>query len=412
MNNMVKTIDSVVRSNAGDVSATATALGVLDGAGIIVNGLMSSELNATILRISEPMHLEKGKAYTVHIVDDDPPAPYSMFFYRTTSSACLQQGGTNRGVSAIGGRFEQVIPDTTGDYQMGIYATGAVFSNHLIHAYMYEGQDWSADDFYAYPKSDTLAAVISEMAAVKDDVRKKNLVRMLGNKGFLDGTGVYRLNSIGMPDPAGIMLNGTFGTASTTTYTNISEVFHLEAGQSYTILVRDTDKTVDYNMTLVDKTTGAAVKQNGMGLAFNVQKSPFGTFAPDASMDVRLRINYRKEMTLEDHMPRPKGSKNKPKTVKTTVDFAAQIAEKQSAKEATTAEIASITANIDALKADLKTKKAELKSIDKELARIEAKKVKAETKAAESAKKAEAEDVLKKLLASGVSADDILAKLK
>lgn len=302
MNNMVKTIDSVVRSNAGDVSATATALGVLDGAGIIVNGLMSSELNATILRISEPMHLEKGKAYTVHIVDDDPPAPYSMFFYRTTSSACLQQGGTNRGVSAIGGRFEQVIPDTTGDYQMGIYATGAVFSNHLIHAYMYEGQDWSADDFYAYPKSDTLAAVISEMAAVKDDVRKKNLVRMLGNKGFLDGTGVYRLNSIGMPDPAGIMLNGTFGTASTTTYTNISEVFHLEAGQSYTILVRDTDKTVDYNMTLVDKTTGAAVKQNGMGLAFNVQKSPFGTFAPDASMDVRLRINYRKEMTLEDHI--------------------------------------------------------------------------------------------------------------
>ena len=106
------------------------------------------------------------------------------------------------------------------------------------------------------------------------------------------------------------------------------------------------------------------------------------------------------------------GSKNKPKTVKATVDFAAQIAEKQSAKEAAAAEIASITANIDALKADLKTKKAALKSIDKEIARIEAKKVKAETKAAESAKKAEAEDVLKKLLASGVSADDILAKLK
>ena len=101
-------------------------------------------------------------------------------------------------------------------------------------------------------------------------------------------------------------------------------------------------------------------------------------------------------------MPRPKGSKSKPKTIKTTVDFSAQIAEKQSAKEAAAAEIA----------ADLKTKKAALKSIDKEIVRIEAKKVKAETKAAESAKKAEAEDVLKKLLASGVSADDILAKLK
>ena len=89
-------------------------------------------------------------------------------------------------------------------------------------------------------------------------------------------------------------------------------------------------------------------------------------------------------------MSRPKGSKNKAKTATTTTDFSAQIAEKQSAKEAVTAEIASITTNIDALKADLKAKKVELKSIDK----------------------AEAEDILKKLLASGMSADEILAKLK
>ena len=301
-NNMVKMIDSSVRNSAGEVSATATALGILDRAGVVVNGIMSGEMGASILKISEPMHLEQGKTYTVHIVDDDPPAPYSMFFYKIGSSACLQQGGSNRGVSAIGSRFEQVIPDVTDDYQMGVYSTSAIFSSHMVHAYMYEGADWSMDDFYAYPKSEVLAAVISEMAAVKDDVRKKNLVRMLGNKGFRDGTGIYRLNAVGMPDPAGLVLNGSFGTASTTTYTNISEVFHLEAGQSYTILVRDTDKTVDYNMTLVDKTTGAAVKQNGTGLAFNVQKSPFGNFVPDATQDVRLRINYRKEMTLEDHI--------------------------------------------------------------------------------------------------------------
>ena len=111
-------------------------------------------------------------------------------------------------------------------------------------------------------------------------------------------------------------------------------------------------------------------------------------------------------------MPRPKGSKNKPKTVKATVDFATQLAEKQSAKEAAAAEIASVTANIDTLKADLKAKKAELKSIDKEIARIEAKKAAAEAKAAEAAKKVEAEAVLKKLLASGMTADEILEKLK
>lgn len=111
-------------------------------------------------------------------------------------------------------------------------------------------------------------------------------------------------------------------------------------------------------------------------------------------------------------MPRPKGSKNKPKTVKATIDFAAQLAEKQSAREAAAAEIASITANIDALKADLKTKKAELKTIEKAIAKLEAKKATAEAKAAEAAKKVEAEAVLKKLLASGMTADEILAKLK
>ena len=74
-------------------------------------------------------------------------------------------------------------------------------------------------------------------------------------------------------------------------------------------------------------------------------------------------------------MPRTKGSKNKPKTV--TADFATQIVEKQSAKEALTAEIASITANIDTLKADLKEKKALLKAIDKEIVKLEAKKAKA-----------------------------------
>ena len=109
-------------------------------------------------------------------------------------------------------------------------------------------------------------------------------------------------------------------------------------------------------------------------------------------------------------MPRTKGSKNKPKTV--TADLATQIAEKQSAKEALTAEIASITANIDTLKVDLKEKKASLRTIDKEIVKLEAKKTKADAKAAEQAKKAEAESVLKKLLAEGMSADEILAKLK
>ena len=47
-----------------------------------------------------------------------------------------------------------------------------------------------------------------------------------------------------------------------------------------------------------------------------------------------------------------------------------------------------------------------------EVAKLEAKKVKADQKAAEEAKKSEAEAVVKKLLAGGMSADEILEKLK
>ena len=64
------------------------------------------------------------------------------------------------------------------------------------------------------------------------------------------------------------------------------------------------------------------------------------------------------------------------------------------------------------MKADPKEKKVALKKDEKEVASLEAKKAKADAKAAEEAKKAEVESVLKKLLAEGMSADEILEKLK
>ena len=60
----------------------------------------------------------------------------------------------------------------------------------------------------------------------------------------------------------------------------------------------------------------------------------------------------------------------------------------------------------------MKSKKSALKVAVKELSKAEAKKVAAEKKAAEESKNAEAESVLKKLLASGMSADDIISKLQ
>ena len=73
---------------------------------------------------------------------------------------------------------------------------------------------------------------------------------------------------------------------------------------------------------------------------------------------------------------------------------------------------ASIQKAIEEQKNTLKEKKSALKKAEKEVASLEAKKAKADAKAAEEVKKAEAESVVERLLASGMSADEILEKLK
>ena len=112
-------------------------------------------------------------------------------------------------------------------------------------------------------------------------------------------------------------------------------------------------------------------------------------------------------------MPRPKGSKNKAKTSSPpTADFTSLIAEKSSSKEVLVADIASLEENLASIKADLKAKKAELKTVEKELAKLEEQKAEVEARKAEEAKKAELEEMIQKLMADGVSAAEILEKLK
>ena len=92
-------------------------------------------------------------------------------------------------------------------------------------------------------------------------------------------------------------------------------------------------------------------------------------------------------------MPRPKGSKNKAKTSSIpTADFTSLIAEKAAAKDALVSDIATLEENLANIKADLKAKKAELKKLDTELGKLE--------------------ETIQKLMADGVSAAEILEKLK
>ena len=104
-------------------------------------------------------------------------------------------------------------------------------------------------------------------------------------------------------------------------------------------------------------------------------------------------------------MPRTKGSKNR---VTASTDFDVQIAKLQKDKAMLEEGLSKTVAQIEELKTDIKSLRESLKPQKA----LEAKKAVAEAKAAEAAKKAEAEDVLKKLLASGMTADEILEKLK
>ena len=128
---------------------------------------------------------------------------------------------------------------------------------------------------------------------------------------------------------------------------------------------------------------------------------------PAPQHSVILKPLKRKEVIT---YARTKGSKNRPKTTHT--DYASQIAEKQETVASLNTEIASIQKVIEEQKNTLKEKKTALKKAEKEVTSLKSKKAKADAKAAEEAKKVEAEAVLKKLLASGMSADEILEKLK
>ena len=112
-------------------------------------------------------------------------------------------------------------------------------------------------------------------------------------------------------------------------------------------------------------------------------------------------------------MPRPKGSKNKAKpTTSTQTDFTSLIAEKSSNKEALVADIAVLEENLTSIREELKSKKAELKKLDTELGKLEEQKAAFDAREAEEAKKAELEETIQKLMADGVSAAEILEKLK
>lgn len=112
-------------------------------------------------------------------------------------------------------------------------------------------------------------------------------------------------------------------------------------------------------------------------------------------------------------MPRPKGSKNKPKLNKlaTTADYAAAIEAKIAEKAQLEQNISETLDQINSLKAQLKANRASLKAAEKAIDKLESQKANADAKAVMDAQKNELESTVQKLLADGMSMDDIIGIL-
>ena len=108
-------------------------------------------------------------------------------------------------------------------------------------------------------------------------------------------------------------------------------------------------------------------------------------------------------------MPRPKGSKSRSKAAK--MDFAAAIEAKTAEKAQLEQNISETLDQISALKAQLKANRAALKAAEKAIAKLENQKANADAKAALDAQKNELDSAVQKLLADGMSMDDILGIL-
>lgn len=113
-------------------------------------------------------------------------------------------------------------------------------------------------------------------------------------------------------------------------------------------------------------------------------------------------------------MPRPKGSKNKKnKVVETTPVMEGNEIEEMKARKTQAEEAITILVNeMEAMKLQIKAKKSELKDIEKTIARLEEKAAEEARAKAEAERQAAISAVISKLYSSGLTAEEILAKLK
>ena len=227
--NMVHTVDFCASNVSGEVKATATSLGHGDRAGVIINGKLKEGTDErSTLYFSEPMSFKAGTPYTVFIDETVPKVGYGIYFYEVDTGTCLQVGGINRGFTPANTVISTAVFDNGGMFRAGVYSTNCEFENHEIHLYVVEGE-YTRKDFYGLLTAVDVPNNAAAIAAVRDDVRKNNLIAMK-NVLLNDEAGEPFFTSmpVGVLNFGGTVLNGRLGPTVGTYAVQFSSPFMLE----------------------------------------------------------------------------------------------------------------------------------------------------------------------------------------
>ena len=278
--NLVEAVNAEAIGTDSTIICRSRPVSVADKAGVIFNGELGFDLGRAILRFTKPMHLEAGKTYTIFIDDPHRTTSGSIFFYVNGTELCMQQGGQNRGFTISTTILATFVPDTTNEYQAGLYMRSESFEDYKIHLYVLEGT-YTEKDFLTYAPISELQEQVSRMGAITDYARKNNLVRMTDyHQSDGEGNVIFSVRHATNLDAGITCLDGHLGPTNTSL--RISEDIELEQGQKYTIYADDGNEGKNYNVLLADQ-YGTFLRENGVARIFNILEEPYGQFvAPDS----------------------------------------------------------------------------------------------------------------------------------
>ena len=249
--NLVEMMDASTTGTDGTTIIRSEAIGKADKASVVVNGVLGDDYGRTIFHISKPIHFEAGETYT--ILADIPTKDYasgSIFFYHTTNGSVLQQNGSNRGftLSALG--YAKLVPDTTGDYRVGLYCHGYEYEDYVIRLYILKGE-YDQNDILSYVPYSDLRNALSRTTFFTDYARENNLIRMRSSLAANNaGEVIVTVKAPSGLEPALAIVDGTMGPAFSVA--RISEEFTPEAGETYTLFVDDGGSGLYYNIMISD----------------------------------------------------------------------------------------------------------------------------------------------------------------